>query len=181
MPHTGTQPLETQRLHLRRFCPEDAQPMFENWACDPEVTRFLRWQPHKSPAETAKMVAEWTAGYHNSECYHWAIQRKEDGVLLGAIGIFPNCEADEPEGWAPAYCIGRGFWGQGYTSEALQAVMDYFMENTGIYTLYCSHAKENPASGRVMEHCGFRRYGQGKYHRFDGSAVPAYLYRYEKE
>lgn len=52
MRHTGTPELETDRLLLRRLLPQDAPQMYENWANDPAVTRFLRWEPHKSPAET---------------------------------------------------------------------------------------------------------------------------------
>ena len=39
----GTKRLETARLILRRFTLEDAQKMYENWAGDPEVTKFLTW------------------------------------------------------------------------------------------------------------------------------------------
>ena len=52
MRHTGTLELETDRLLLRRLLPQDAPQMYANWANDPAVTRFLRWEPHKSPAET---------------------------------------------------------------------------------------------------------------------------------
>ena len=51
MRHTGTLELETDRLLLRRLLPQDAPQMYANWANDPAVTRFLRWEPHKSPAE----------------------------------------------------------------------------------------------------------------------------------
>ena len=48
MRHTGTQTIATERLTLRRFTMEDAENMYYNWACDPEVTKYLTWQPHKS-------------------------------------------------------------------------------------------------------------------------------------
>ena len=48
MRHAGTQELETDRLFLRRLLPEDADMMYANWASDPQVTRFLRWEPHKN-------------------------------------------------------------------------------------------------------------------------------------
>ena len=47
MRHAGTQDIETPRLLLRRLLPEDAPQMYANWASDPEVTRYLRWEPHK--------------------------------------------------------------------------------------------------------------------------------------
>lgn len=52
MRHAGTQEIETPRLLLRRLMPSDAPMMYSNWANDPEVTRWLRWTPHKDVAET---------------------------------------------------------------------------------------------------------------------------------
>lgn len=43
MRHAGTQEIETERLVLRRLTPEDAGMMYQNWANDPQVTKFLRW------------------------------------------------------------------------------------------------------------------------------------------
>ena len=48
MKHCGTQKLETERLVLRRYIPEDAAAMYKNWASDKEVTKFLTWPPHAS-------------------------------------------------------------------------------------------------------------------------------------
>ena len=48
MIHKGSKRLETERLILRRFKEEDAKMMFNNWANDPEVTRFLSWEHHGS-------------------------------------------------------------------------------------------------------------------------------------
>ena len=59
MRHAGTQELETDRLFLRRLLPEDADMMYANWASDPQVTRFLRWEPHKNALETLGLLAAW--------------------------------------------------------------------------------------------------------------------------
>ena len=63
MRHAGTQDIETPRLLLRRLLPEAAPQMYANWASDPEVTRYLRWEPHKSPAETRELLAAWALLY----------------------------------------------------------------------------------------------------------------------
>lgn len=59
MRHLGTQVLITERLILRPLTAADAIAMFENWASDPQVTRFLRWEPHKDWLETAQLLAGW--------------------------------------------------------------------------------------------------------------------------
>ena len=56
MNKTGTQPIETRRLLLRRFRREDAEDMFANWASDPEVTRFLTWPAHSSAGVTRMLL-----------------------------------------------------------------------------------------------------------------------------
>ena len=43
MQHKGTKSLQTNRLILRRFEESDAKAMFDNWASDSEVTKYLAW------------------------------------------------------------------------------------------------------------------------------------------
>ena len=62
MRHAGTQDIETPQLLLRRLLPEDAPQMYANWASDPEVTRYLRWEPHTRPAETRELLVRFPAG-----------------------------------------------------------------------------------------------------------------------
>ncbi|GEM_PF-6663323 len=58
----GTQTIQTERLKLRRFTVDDAQAMFDNWANDPRVTRYLTWSPHESPEATKQLLERWCAG-----------------------------------------------------------------------------------------------------------------------
>ena len=53
MKHLGSKVLTTERLVLRPFRADDAEAMFNNWASDPEVTKYLTWTPHKSAVGTA--------------------------------------------------------------------------------------------------------------------------------
>ena len=64
--HKGTQTIQTERLTLRRFKTQDAQPMFCNWANDERVTRFLTWASHGSPELTRELLEVWCADYENS-------------------------------------------------------------------------------------------------------------------
>lgn len=59
--HKGTQTIITQRLTLRRFQVDDAQAMFDTWANDERVTRFLTWVPHESPELTKQLLESWCA------------------------------------------------------------------------------------------------------------------------
>ena len=84
MKHCGTQRLETERLILRRFIIEDSAAMYENWASDEDVTRYLTWPAHPSQ-ETSKMVIEdWMNSYSNENFYQWAIVLKH-GMTHGIL------------------------------------------------------------------------------------------------
>ena len=160
MRHTGTLELETDRLLLRRLLPQDAPQMYANWANDPAVTRFLRWEPHKSPAETRELLSAWAELYPNPDYYQWAMVEKATGQVFGSISIY-NSLPGEPaqrnewpgfdlsEGiWEPGYCIGRAWWGKGCTTEALNALVEYWFKNTDSNWLACPTPWRTPPAAR---------------------------------
>ena len=61
--HKGTQTIETPRLILRRARQEDAEPMFHNWASDPEVTKFVTWPTHSNTAVSEMVIGGWLQEY----------------------------------------------------------------------------------------------------------------------
>lgn len=67
--HKGTQTIHTDRLILRKFTVDDAQAMFENWASDERVTRYLTWCPHESPEATKQLLELWCAAYENPQTH----------------------------------------------------------------------------------------------------------------
>ena len=193
MRHAGTQEIETPRLLLRRLTPEDAPMMYRNWANDSDVTRFLRWEPHKNEAETHELLAAWATLYPNPDYYQWAIVEKATGEVFGTISVFRSDAAepnprDEWPGfddcngiWEVGYCIGKAWWNKGYTTEALKAVLDYWFTNTDSDWLACSHAFQNPASGKVMTKAGFVYDHDAEYHKFDGTPVSCKCYALTRE
>lgn len=180
MTHVGTKPIETDRLLLRPFALSDAEQMYKNWATDLQVTTWMRWNPHADIGVTRATLEDWVPRYDSPEYYHWGIVLKDSGALIGSIGVLRGTEPGQEDQWEPGYCIGRAFWGQGHTTEALQAVMDYFVPATGAGedNLISCHAVGNPASGRVMEKAGFVYDHDGVYHRPNGPPVEAKYYRY---
>lgn len=157
MKHLGTKQLETPRLILRRFTTEDAQAMYENWASDPEVTRFLTWPTHSSLEVSRAVLTNWEAGYANDDFYNWAIVLKDLGKPIGSIGVVSK--DDRVRKAEIGYCIGRTWWHQGFTSEALQAVMNFLFNEVGMLRLEARHDPRNPHSGAVMRKCGMEYEG----------------------
>ncbi len=149
--HSGTRTIETDRLILRRFTVEDAPAMYSNWASDPEVTRFLTWQPQVSPEATAELLRDWCGRYENGYFYQWAIELKELGEPIGTISVVE--QNDDLKKAHIGYCIGKLWWNQGIMTEALSAVID-FLFSEGYQRLDSRHDPNNPHSGKVMEKCG---------------------------
>ena len=71
--------------------------------------------------------------------------------------------------------------GKGFTTEALQTVVDLWFRQVGGTFLTCCHAVQNPASGRVMEKAGFVYHHNDVYHKFDGTPVECRCYLLTKE
>lgn len=101
MKHCGTQELTTERLVLRRMTTDDCEMMFGNWANDPEVTRYLRWEPHRDWVVTMAYLNEIVKQYDRPDFYDWGICDKVTGVLMGSISIAPaeSCEREKPYAW----------------------------------------------------------------------------------
>lgn len=158
MRHCGTRRLETERLILRPFEMGDAEAMYENWASDPEVTRFLTWPPHASVEVTRAVLRDWVASYGRADYYQWAIVLKAHG--RDPIGSISAVELNDDVGIAHiGYCLGQRWWRRGIMTEALKAVMDFFFDSVGANRVESRHDPRNPHSGMVMQKCGMRYEG----------------------
>ena len=144
--------METDRIVLRPWRDSDAPTLFE-YASDPDVGSRAGWQPHKSEEESLKIIR---TVFNNDTT--WAIEWKETGTAIGAIGYGPSCDCNLParEGEPlTGYWIAKPYWNQGICTEALRLMIDHIRQTTDIPSLISGHFIDNPASGRVMEKCGF--------------------------
>ena len=57
------------------------------------------------------------------------------------------------------YCIGKAWWHQGITAEALKTVMDFLFDEVGVNKIESRHDPRNPNSGAVMRKCGMQYEG----------------------
>ena len=117
MKHLGTKKLGTDRLILRQFSVEDAKAMYNNWASDPDVTKYLMWPYHKSIEVSSAVLTDWTNQYGKDDYYQWAIILKEnDDDPIGSIAVV--YKDDTVEMVHIGYCIGKKWWNQGIMSES---------------------------------------------------------------
>lgn len=150
--HTGTVHLETERLILRPTSVIDAAQMYNNWASDPEVTKYLHWQPHANIDITKSILTSWESLYINPDYYHWGIVIREIDEIVGTCAVM---SVNEKNNCAEiGYCMGRAYWGKGYMSEAVSAIIKYLINIVGFNRIVACHDPNNIGSGRVMQKCG---------------------------
>ena len=149
----NTKTLETERLILRKFTIEDAEGMFNNWATDSLVNKFLAWPLHKSVDETKEVISKWISNYENGS-YNWIVEMKDTHEVIGSI-----CEEGKSIKNNPislGYCYGSKYWNKGYASEVLRRVIEYLLLEQDFYLVEANHRSSNPASGRVMQKAGMK-------------------------
>lgn len=155
--HKGTVTLETERLILRKFTEEDAPAVFQNWASDDEVTKYLTWPTHQSVENSLGYMRFLLDTYKEKNSYQWGIELKETGELFGNISVVKIEE--EVDAVELGYVIGRRFWNNGYMTEAVKAVIAFLFDQVGARRIAARHDINNPGSGKVMQKAGMRYEG----------------------
>lgn len=186
MKHLGTKKLQTKRLLLRPFKESDAKMMFENWAKDEDVTRYLLWFSHKELSETEEAIRSWVKLYNEKDYYHWAIVEKESGQLIGSITLFdlhPLFLIGKQHRGEVGYCLGKKWWKLGYASEAAAAILEFSFIELGLKEVRARHDQRNKASGRVMQRLSMayvRKVEKAEPGR-DGKWIDCEYYRLKKQ
>ncbi|GAB6108176.1 GNAT family N-acetyltransferase [Fusibacter bizertensis] len=150
--HKGTRIITTERLTLRPFRLSDAEDMYNNWASDPEVARFLTWPAHEHVEITKEILSIWCGQYEYDNVYNWAIELNAEKQAIGGISVVAKSENDLS--CEIGYCISRKLWGKGIVTEAFKAVIEYLFLEVGMNRIVAKHDTKNPASGRVMQKSG---------------------------
>jgi ribosomal-protein-alanine N-acetyltransferase len=146
--------IRTKRLLLRRPRPADAQAIFEEYASDPQVTRYLGWEPNASVEETATFLEERTARWQTGTSFAWVLTRAGEDRPIGMIELRPQGHRAEV-----GYVLGRKYWNRGYMTEAVRAVVAWALAQPHVYRVWAVCDVENLASARVLEKAGMRREG----------------------
>lgn len=150
--HKGTVSIETLRLVLRRFDEKDAKDMFQNWAGDPLVCKYLSWGPHSNEEVSRKRILSWISNYMRYNSYVWALELKRNRQAVGSISV--EIEDDRSQMCEVGYCLGNDYWNQGLMTEALIAVMHFLFYEVGYQRIQAKHDVLNLASGKVMQKAG---------------------------
>jgi RimJ/RimL family protein N-acetyltransferase len=142
--------LETERLLLRPLALDDARHFARLFGGDWDAVRQTGRMPYP-PTEPA--VRRWIAGHLDTGSHSFLVIRKQDGAVLGGSGFGGTAAVAEL-----GYSFGRAYWGRGYATEAVRALLDY-AGPLGLRQLDAYAFVENLASARVLEKAGFADLG----------------------
>ena len=160
--------LKTKRLILRPFTMEDAQAVFD-YSHQPNVGLNAGWKPHDSVEETRDTMQQIFIGKEGV----FAIVVQETGQLIGSVGLIDDPKRENPRAKMLGYALSENYWGKGFMTEAVHALMRYAFERmeVDLVSAYCY--PNNRRSRNVLQKCGFEFEGKLRKSevRFDGSVM----------
>ncbi len=139
----------TARLAFMLLAVEDAPLIFNTYAQDVNVARYMTWRPHNSLAETEAYVASALSGGSHT----YLLRGRDDKRLHGVFEV----RQPAPHWLGYGYLLARPSWGQGLMTEALTAVVDWGLSQPGVWRIGDVCDVDNLASARVMEQAGLAR------------------------
>jgi ribosomal-protein-alanine N-acetyltransferase len=146
--------LESERLVLRSFNPQDAQAFFLLRA-HPQVMTYLDTDPLRSLEEATLKIEQIHANFKHKEGINWAITERESNDMIGYCGIWrldqKNCRGEIGYALHPAY------WGKGYMTETLHLILDFAFERFHLHSIEANTNPENQASKDLLTRLGFQQ------------------------
>ena len=145
--------LETDRLILREIHSDDTEAILDCWMQDENVSRYMWWKAGDDINEVKDFVQFELNNLKNDRWDRWIIDLKSTNEIVGTCLLFFN---EDEEHWDISYNLGKKFWGKGYVTEAMNAVMKYAVKVMKIKEICTTYAIENLASGNVLQKLGFQ-------------------------
>jgi RimJ/RimL family protein N-acetyltransferase len=151
-----SEPIETERLTLRRFRNSDLDALHAIQS-SPEVARYLYWEP-RTRDQVAVALAERLRPAPlaaDDDVVALAVERREDGRLLGDLTLWlRSAEHRQAE---IGFVFDPAVGGRGYATEAARALVGFAFDSLGAHRVYGRTDVRNLPSARLMERLGMRR------------------------
>ena len=156
--HTGTVPLETDRLLLRRTVKSDIDEFFFI-QLNQNIRRYLGTNRLGDDLEKNRKYFD-EEKYNELNYYRWTMVRKEDNKILGCIYL--NIHDEKARTAGIDYWIREDAWGNGYTTEASRKILNFAFDTLNINRIESCGGKDNPGTYKVMEKIGLKYEGERK-------------------
>lgn len=145
--------IETDRLILRKLKRSDLRDLYE-YCSNPVSSKYSMWRPHGNIGETRQYIAWLLHSEKRGEYFTWGIELKGQDKLIGTVS-FTNIDNDYKIAEI-GYGISNKFWGNGYASEAVKAILDFGFCTMGFICINAKIMKENIASVRMANQVGMQ-------------------------
>jgi [ribosomal protein S5]-alanine N-acetyltransferase len=146
--------IDGPRLLLRLPVVDDAGPLFQRIARDPQVTKYLLWTPHPDVAATRRVITE--RMNVDPHARTWVMVLQHSGEIVGMISCWRPVRHSAEIG----YCIGRRWWGKGLMSEALDMLLAALTADPDVYRVWATSNVDNDRSVRLLERAEFSLEGR---------------------
>lgn len=150
--------IDTARLRLRPFTPDDLDAYYTTILSDPDVMHCLPGGVPRPREAGAAAIEHYLASYREHGFGLWAVERRPGGEFIGQAGLMftPGITPPTVE---VAYGFGKPYWGQGYATEAARACLRYGFEQLGLERIIAVFVPGNTASEQVMRKLGMASQG----------------------
>jgi RimJ/RimL family protein N-acetyltransferase len=150
MPET----LRTAAVTLRAPRRSDARAVFENYAGDPRVTRYMLWRTHAALSTSERYLSYVIQRNAMGVEWSWAITLPDDDECIGMVSVIPDRHKAEL-----GYVLAHDYWGRGIMTGVARSLLHWCFERAGLSRVWATCASANAASARVLEKSGLRREG----------------------
>ncbi len=144
--------LKTKRLLLRPFCEGDTVNVFNGWESDPEVAKYMFRCSHNDLEKTKEWITFEMNQIPSDHWYRWTVVLAESGELIGTGLIYYE---EEYNLFEVSYNFNRQYWGHGYATETMKAILDFAKNTLELKVIVARVAKANKASKGVLTKLGF--------------------------
>jgi RimJ/RimL family protein N-acetyltransferase len=151
---TPPRSFQTRRLFLRWPVIEDARAIFEDYATDTEVTRYLTWLPHRELGTVVDFLSTAIARNESGDSYCWALTLPGDDRVIGMLAARVGSHMTNI-----GYVLARKHWGNGYMPEAVSQLSGWLLQQPGMFRVWAVCDTANVASTRTLEKSNFEREG----------------------
>ena len=149
--------LKTERTIIRDHCPADLLT-HHALLSDAELMKWVNNVGTNTLEESRENLFSAIAeiGRLDRKFYFLRIEEKDTCRHIGEIGYTVMSEAASGKTVHLGYFLHKEYWGRGYATEAAREVIRFAFVENGVWEIAIGCYKENVASERVMQKCGFR-------------------------
>src|SRR5262245_29109228 len=134
---------EASRLLAKLAAVADAQVVFDDYASDPAVAKYMTWTPHRSVAETKEFLSRCERVWIEGPAFPCSLWSQQGGAFVALVEVRVRASAVDL-----GYALARRWWHQGLMSEAVTAVIEWALAQPTIYRMWATCDVDNVASAR---------------------------------